>query len=85
MLRYFLQASLRITPPRSALLYVILCPVPKANEKPISLYADPSYVKSWPGGAGDIKMGGNYGPIIALQVKYISASLKLENVGLVKL
>ncbi|KAJ8953015.1 hypothetical protein NQ318_015377 [Aromia moschata] len=54
----------------SSLLYTILCPVANyfdGNSNSVSLLADPSYVRSWPGGCGDKKMGSNYGPTIRVQ------------------
>lgn len=49
-------------------LYVILSPVGpyyKAGFKPVKLYADTENVRAWPGGVGNAKVGGNYGPTIA--------------------
>lgn len=54
---------LGLTPPDSLLMYVISCPVgPYYSQgfKPIRLTADTSYVRAWPGGTGDAKVGGNY-------------------------
>ena len=46
----------------SALLYVILSPVgpyfKTGTFSPVALLADPSFVRAWPGGCGDSKMGG---------------------------
>lgn len=54
-----------------ARLYCITCPVgPYFKEgtfNPVSLYADPQYIRAWPGGVGNSKMGGNYGPTIRVQ------------------
>eukprot|EP00744_Colponema_vietnamica_P003400 GILI01005214.1.p1 GENE.GILI01005214.1~~GILI01005214.1.p1 ORF type:complete len:405 (-),score=96.86 GILI01005214.1:69-1235(-) len=58
--------------PSEAKLFVILSPVgPYYPEgfKPISLYADERYVRSWPGGTGDAKVGGNYAPTILPQLE----------------
>lgn len=56
----------------SALLFTILCPVgayfAEGNDS-VSLLADPSYTRAWPGGCGDRKMGSNYGPTIRVQSK----------------
>jgi branched-chain amino acid aminotransferase len=49
-------------------LFTILCPVGpyfKDGFKPIKLFADTHHVRSWPGGAGNAKVGGNYAPAIA--------------------
>lgn len=62
--------SLGVASTNSALLYVVLCPVGPyftSGFKPISLLADPQYVRSWPGGCGALKMGANYAPTIYIQ------------------
>lgn len=63
--------ALGVTRARSALLYVILSPVgpyfKTGTLSPVALLADPSFVRAWPGGCGDFKMGGNYGPTILAQ------------------
>lgn len=62
--------SLGVASPNSALIYVILCPVGPyfaSGFKPVSLMADPQYVRSWPGGCGARKMGSNYAPTIYIQ------------------
>lgn len=49
-------------------LFVILSPVGpyyKGGFKPIKLLADTQNVRAWPGGVGNAKVGGNYGPTIA--------------------
>ncbi|XP_071453191.1 branched-chain-amino-acid aminotransferase, cytosolic [Hetaerina americana] len=54
----------------SALLFVVLCPVGPyfaSGFKPVSLLADAKYVRAWPGGVGDCKMGSNYAPTIRVQ------------------
>lgn len=59
--------TLGVNAPESALLYTILCPVGSyfgPDFKPISLLADPRFVRAWPGGCGDKKMGSNYGPTL---------------------
>lgn len=54
-----------------ALLFVILCPVgsyfPGDALAPVSLLADPRFIRAWPGGPGDCKLGGNYGPTVLVQ------------------
>ena len=37
--------------------------------KPVSLLADPQYVRAWPGGSGYAKMGCNYAPTLYAQQK----------------
>lgn len=61
------HAQLGVIKPKSAKIVVILSPVgPYFPEgyKPISLYCDESLIRAWPGGHGDKKIGGNYGPSI---------------------
>merc|ERR1719159_1050066 len=48
-------------------LYVILSPVGpyfSGGFKPVSLLADPKFVRAWPGGCGFVKMGSNYAPTL---------------------
>ena len=54
----------------SALLYAILSPV-SSYYKPntdgaVSIFADPSVVRAFPGGVGNRKVGSNYGPTIGI-------------------
>jgi branched-chain amino acid aminotransferase len=54
---------LGLAAPDSLLLYVITCPVGpyyKSGFDPIRLTADTDYVRAWPGGTGNAKVGGNY-------------------------
>ncbi|KAL3276599.1 hypothetical protein HHI36_011971 [Cryptolaemus montrouzieri] len=66
-----IDGTLGVVQSESALLYTILCPVGAyfsgQKEEGVSLLADPSYTRSWPGGCGDQKMGSNYGPTIRVQ------------------
>ncbi|XP_061703008.1 branched-chain-amino-acid aminotransferase, mitochondrial isoform X2 [Syngnathoides biaculeatus] len=65
------EPSLGVTRASQALLYVIVGPVgpyfATGSFNPVSLLADPSFVRAWKGGVGAYKMGGNYGPTIAVQ------------------
>lgn len=65
------QPTLGVNKSSSALLYVILSPVgpyfKTGTFSPVALLADPSFVRAWPGGCGDSKLGGNYGPTILAQ------------------
>ncbi|KAM4901221.1 branched-chain-amino-acid aminotransferase, cytosolic isoform 3-T3 [Sylvia borin] len=69
--RATLPPSLGVKKPTKALLYVILSPVgayfASGSFNPISLWADPKYVRAWKGGTGDCKLGGNYGSAIYAQ------------------
>nr|XP_020013677.1 branched-chain-amino-acid aminotransferase, mitochondrial isoform X2 [Castor canadensis] len=65
------QPSLGVGVVTRALLFVILCPVgsyfPGDSMTPVSLLADPTYVRAWAGGVGNCKLGGNYGPTVLVQ------------------
>ncbi|XP_043943617.1 branched-chain-amino-acid aminotransferase, cytosolic [Protopterus annectens] len=69
------EPSLGVKKPSKALLYVILSPVgpyfSTGSFNPVSLWADPKYVRAWKGGTGDCKMGGNYGASIFAQYEAI--------------
>ncbi|XP_068959508.1 branched-chain-amino-acid aminotransferase, mitochondrial isoform X3 [Petaurus breviceps papuanus] len=70
-LRLCLPSCLGVHPPMRALLYVILSPVGAYfsgdSLTPISLLADPRFVRAWIGGVGECKLGGNYGPTVFVQ------------------
>uniref|UniRef100_G3PP49 Branched-chain-amino-acid aminotransferase n=1 Tax=Gasterosteus aculeatus aculeatus TaxID=481459 RepID=G3PP49_GASAC len=63
--------SLGVSHPSEAMIFVIVGPVgpyfSTGSFNPVSLLADPSFVRAWKGGVGAYKMGGNYGPTIAVQ------------------
>ncbi|ODM98839.1 Branched-chain-amino-acid aminotransferase, cytosolic [Orchesella cincta] len=62
--------TLGVAVAKSALLYVLLSPVGSyfaPDFKSASVLADPKYSRSWPGGSGDLKLGGNYGHTIYIQ------------------
>jgi branched-chain amino acid aminotransferase len=65
------EPFLGVREPHSALLYCITSPVgpyfTTGTFNPVSLYADPAFIRAWPGGVGESKMGGNYGPTIRIQ------------------
>ncbi|XP_006898749.1 PREDICTED: branched-chain-amino-acid aminotransferase, mitochondrial [Elephantulus edwardii] len=65
------EPSLGVGLSTKALLYVILSPVgsyfPGDTVTPVSLLADPTFVRAWIGGVGDCKLGGNYGPTVFVQ------------------
>lgn len=57
------EAFLGVHPSSDYIFYVILSPVGayyKGGFKPVRLYVEDTYVRSVPGGVGDIKTGGNY-------------------------
>jgi branched-chain amino acid aminotransferase len=48
-------------------LFAMACPVGpyyKSGFKPVALFADTHNTRAWPGGAGSVKVGGNYAPTI---------------------
>uniref|UniRef100_A0A8C7A7B5 Branched-chain-amino-acid aminotransferase n=2 Tax=Neovison vison TaxID=452646 RepID=A0A8C7A7B5_NEOVI len=65
------EPSLGVKKPTKALIFVILSPVgpyfSSGTFKPVSLWANPKYVRAWKGGTGDCKMGGNYGSSLFAQ------------------
>ncbi|XP_061081357.1 branched-chain-amino-acid aminotransferase, mitochondrial isoform X2 [Conger conger] len=65
------QPSLGLSKAQHAMLFVILSPVgpyfSTGGFTPVSLLADPNFIRAWKGGVGAFKVGGNYGPTIALQ------------------
>ncbi|TRY87807.1 hypothetical protein DNTS_015712 [Danionella cerebrum] len=66
-----IEPSLGVSRAGHALLFVIVGPVgpyfATGGFSPVSLLADPRYVRAWRGGVGEYKIGGNYGPTIAVQ------------------
>jgi branched-chain amino acid aminotransferase len=61
---------LGVAAPDSLLLYVITSPVGpyyKSGFKPVRLTADTPFVRAWPGGTGNSKVGGNYAPTMKAQ------------------
>jgi len=58
-------SSLKVSPPSKILLYVITSPVGPYYQngfEPVRLTADVPFIRAWPGGSGDSKIGANYGP-----------------------
>ena len=61
---------------KTALLYVILSPTGPyfgSGFQPIRVAAVSNYVRAWPGGTGDLKLGGNYSLVI-----YVTVSTELN-------
>lgn len=66
------QRTLGVGPPGSALLYVIASPVGPyypSGFKAVSLEATSKYVRAWPGGVGNMKLGANYAQCVLPQVE----------------
>ncbi|KAJ8245837.1 hypothetical protein GJAV_G00260830 [Gymnothorax javanicus] len=65
------QRSLGLAKPQHALLFVIISPsgpyFSTGGFTPVSLLADPRFVRAWRNGVGEFKVGANYGPTIALE------------------
>jgi branched-chain amino acid aminotransferase len=59
------QESLGVGASNKSMIFVIASPVGpyyKTGFSAVSLYASTKYVRAWPGGTGDSKVGGNYAP-----------------------
>lgn len=66
------EPTLGVSTTNSAHLYVLASPTGPyfpTGFKPISLLADPKYVRAFPGGAGNVKVGSNYGPTIFVGIE----------------
>ncbi|CAG8450792.1 18579_t:CDS:2 [Acaulospora morrowiae] len=65
------QESLGVNSTGRALLFVICSPVGpyyKTGFSAVRLLATTEYVRAWPGGTGDAKIGGNYAPCVKPQI-----------------
>lgn len=65
-------ASLGVSTPDKALLFVIASPVGpyySSGFKPVNLEATDYAVRAWPGGVGDKKLGANYAPCVLPQLQ----------------
>jgi len=61
--------TLEVQPAKNVKVFVVLSPVGpyfRTGFAPVSLLADPKYIRAWPGGAGRCKVGGNYAPGIGI-------------------
>ena len=54
-----------VSPNNNNYTHLLRCRYYKAGFKPIKLLANTADVRAWPGGVGNAKLGGNYGPTIA--------------------
>ena len=67
---------LGLAAPTSLLMFIITCPVGpyyKTGFQPVRLTADSSYIRAWPGGTGNAKVGGNYAPTMIAQSEAASS------------
>lgn len=75
-----IDPTLGVASSDSALLYSILSPVgsyfKSDSSGAVSLLADPSYTRAWPGGVGNRKMGSNYAPTINVQKEAAAKGLQ---------
>ncbi|XP_053208793.1 branched-chain-amino-acid aminotransferase-like [Panonychus citri] len=65
-----IEPTLGVNSADEALLFVIFSPVGAyfgTKIVPVSLLADPAWVRAWPGGAGSNKLASNYGPTLSIQ------------------
>lgn len=65
-----IEPTLGVCSANKCLLFIVMGPVGpyfSTGVKPVSLLADPKFIRAWPGGVGDKKAGSNYGPTIAVQ------------------
>ncbi|XP_076450342.1 branched-chain-amino-acid aminotransferase, cytosolic-like isoform X2 [Babylonia areolata] len=64
------EPTLGVSTSNQAKLFVLVGPVGPyfpTGFKPVTLLADPQFVRAWPGGCGAYKMGANYAPTIHIQ------------------
>eukprot|EP00164_Ancoracysta_twista_P008349 GFYU01012045.1.p1 GENE.GFYU01012045.1~~GFYU01012045.1.p1 ORF type:complete len:410 (-),score=121.13 GFYU01012045.1:217-1446(-) len=65
------EAAVGVHPPAECRFFTIVCPVGpyyKTGFAPVRLLAETEYNRAFPGGTGDAKAGGNYGPTIYPQM-----------------
>ncbi|CCA68612.1 probable BAT1-branched chain amino acid aminotransferase, mitochondrial [Serendipita indica DSM 11827] len=71
------RPTMGVVPSAHAMLFIIVSPTgpffktsgPTVGVKPISLFAAYDFVRSWPGGTGEVKIGGNYAPCFMPQTQ----------------
>ncbi|KAH9420930.1 branched-chain-amino-acid aminotransferase [Dermatophagoides pteronyssinus] len=71
--------ALGVSPTTKSILFVVTGPVGpyfSTGFKPVSLLADPKYVRAWQGGSGDRKLGSNYAPTMLVQREAIKQGLQ---------
>ena len=75
------EGTLGVSKSNRGILSVILSPVGSyfsagSSIKHVSLMANPSFVRAWPGGTGDNKVGANYAPTIQIQQEALGKGLQ---------
>lgn len=72
-----IEPTLGVAPANKVMLFVVTGPVgpyfKTGGLTPVSLYARSKYVRAWPGGAGDKKLGSNYAPTLSVAQEAIKA------------
>lgn len=66
------EPTLGVSSTNSATLFVLASPTGPyfpTGFKPVKLLADPKYVRAFPGGVGNVKVGSNYGPTIYVGIQ----------------
>jgi branched-chain amino acid aminotransferase len=66
------EPTLGVNSSSSALLYILTSPTGPyfpTGFKPVNLLADAKYVRAFPGGVGNVKVGSNYGPTIYVSIE----------------
>eukprot|EP00890_Picochlorum_soloecismus_P002731 jgi/Picsp_1/3459/NSC_06297-R1_branched chain aminotransferase cytosolic len=65
---YSSSSILGVSSPIESTLSVVLSPTglyfSSATLQPVDMFVDEAHTRAWPGGAGDVKIGGNYAPTI---------------------
>lgn len=59
--------NIRVRPPAAAKFLILTCPVGQYYAEPLKLLATTDYVRAFPGGTGDVKPAGNYGPTLIVE------------------
>lgn len=66
------EPTLGVSATNSASMFILASPTGPyfpTGFKPVSLLADPKFVRAFPGGAGNVKVGSNYGPTIYVGIE----------------
>ncbi|CAF0721053.1 unnamed protein product [Brachionus calyciflorus] len=66
------EPTLGVSASNKALLYVLTSPAGPyfpSGFKPVTLYANPKYIRAFPGGVGNYKCGSNYGPTVYVNIE----------------
>ncbi|KAI0737617.1 branched-chain amino acid aminotransferase II [Daedaleopsis nitida] len=74
------RSTMNLSTSDSALLWVMCAPCGPyfASARPLSLYAAADAVRAWPGGTGEHKIAGNYGPTLPHHVEAQAAGYDMN-------